>query len=134
MPGLDDLTNVTIRGRQWGAYHEDGVFVEGIAGTVPREELLQYILDQLEGISVGPGRARYVQQIEGQATTIIIVTANGGVLPADDTYIKLSGPTGPIFQGSGSGKYAINRVSTPNEIILESTPITPINLYLEFWI
>lgn len=133
MPGLDDLSSVTIRGRQWGAYHEDGVFVEGIEGRVPREELLQYILDQIEGIEVGPGRDRYVQQIEGQATVTIIVTANGGVLPADDAYIKLSGPTGPIFQGAGATKYTIDRVSTPNRLILGSVPITPINIYLEFW-
>lgn len=134
MPGLNDLINVTIRGRQWGAYHEDGVFVDGIDGPVPREELLQYILDQIEGIEVGPGRDRYVQQIEDQATTTIIVTANGGVLPAEDVYIKLSGPTGPIFQGAGAFKYTIDRASTPNRLILDSEPITPINLYLEFWI
>ncbi len=134
MPGLDDLTNVTIRGRQWGAYHEDGVFVEGIQGPVPREELLQYILDRLDSIVVGPGRDKYVQQIEGQATTIITVTANGGVLPADDVYLKLSGPTGPIFQGAGAFKYTIDRASTPHRLILGSLPITPINLYLEFWI
>lgn len=134
MPGLDDLTNVTIRGRQWGAYHEDGVFVEGIQGPVPREELLQYILDRLDSIVVGPGRDKYVQQIEGQATTSITVTENGGVLPADDVYLKLSGPTGPIFQGAGAFKYTIDRTSTPNRLILGSLPITPINLYLEFWI
>ncbi len=91
-------------------------------------------MDQLDSIVVGPGRDKYVQQIEGQATTIITVTENGGVLPADDTYIKLSGPTGPIFQGAGAFKYTIDRVSTPNRLILGSLPITPINLYLEFWI
>lgn len=133
MPGLDELSSVNIHGRQWGAYYEDGVFVEGIEGAVPREELLQYILDQIEGIEVGPGRDRFVQQIEGQATTTIIVTANGGVLPAEDVYIKLSGPTGPIFQGGGATKYTIDRVSTPNRLILGSLPITPLNLYLEFW-
>ena len=133
MPGLNDLASVTIRGRQWGAYHEDGVFVEGIEGTVPREELLQYLLDRIEGIEVGPGRARYVQQIEGQATTTIIITENGGVLPTEDVYVKLSGPTGPIFQGTGATKYTIDRTSTPNRLILGSLPITPLNLYLEFW-
>ena len=128
------MDQINIIGLQRGAYVEDEFGLEGLDGGATLVEILNELSTRIENIEIGDGRTKYVQQIEGQATDTIVVTVNGGVLPADDVYIKLSGPTGPIFQGAGAQKYTINRAASPNQLILGTTPISPINLYLEIWV
>ena len=134
MPDLSAIGQLIITGLQRGAYVEDEYNLNNLDGGVSIVDILNEIGIRLETIEIGDGRTRYVQQIENQATDTIIVTENGGILSLLDKYITLHGPTGPIFQGAGAQKYTINRAATPNELILGTTPLSPINLYLEFWV
>ena len=134
MPDLSGIDQIVIIGLQRGAYVEDEFDLEGLDGGASLVDIINELSQRIENIEVGDGRTRYVQQVESQATDTITVTANGGELPPDDAYITLHGPTGPIFQGAGAGKYTINRAASPNQLILGTTPLSPINLYLEFWI
>ena len=132
MPDLSGLDQIIINAYQRGAYVEDDFGLEGYEGDVSIIDILNEFSNRIENIEIGDGRTRYVQQIEGHTTNIITITEHGGILP-DDRYVKLSSRTGPIFQGAGAQKYIINRAVVPNQIILGTVPLGPLDFYLEFW-
>lgn len=88
MPGLNDLENVTIAGRIWGAYVEEPQFrIDGVQGRlVGLTELLTYILDNLGG---GAATAIFttIQENFSGTTYSIPLAVNNGKLPADDDHI-----------------------------------------------
>lgn len=82
----------------------------------------------------GSGLTRYIQEIPAQSTNVIVVTVNGGILPEDDNNISLYGPTAPLYKGSEPGKYTPNRSVTPNELVLATTPVVPMDFTLEMFV
>lgn len=66
--------------------------------------------------------------------TIIVVTVNGGILPTSDNGVLVSGPTGILPQGIGiTGGYTIDRVSVPNEIVLNNPVFGNILFIMQFF-
>ena len=77
---------------------------------------------------------RFRQQISAHESKVIIVTANGGILPEDDNYIEISGPSGDVFHGNGPTQCTFDRSEVPNKILLGQDPPGPTNYNLKFWI
>ncbi|MEZ4991899.1 MAG: hypothetical protein R2824_15870 [Saprospiraceae bacterium] len=88
MPGLNELENVTIAGRIWGAYVEEPQFrIDGLPDRlVGLTELLKYILDNLGGaIAV----FTTLQENFAGTTYDIPLAVNNGKLPADEDKVEV---------------------------------------------
>ncbi len=76
-----------------------------------------------------PGGSTLTQYVEAQSTTDIEITINGGELPAsDEAILVISNIGGVILPGVGDGQWQADRVSEPNQIILNTEPVTPFDL------
>ena len=94
----------------------------------------RYIYNHVENIPVetsadiGSG-ATLTQYVSDQATDEIIITINGGDLPADNSgVLVISDQGGVILPGASEGQWTADRVSDPNKIILNTVPGVPFNL------
>ncbi|PHN06167.1 hypothetical protein [Flavilitoribacter nigricans] len=88
MPGLNDLQNINISGRLYGAYQDEPSFqIAGLDGLTGLTELLQYILDTLAG--GGAAIAVYTTYQEDFTGTdfALPLAVNNGKLPADNDKI-----------------------------------------------
>ena len=87
MPGLNDLPNVNITGRLYGAYQDEPSFaLAGVDGLTGLTELLQYILDNLGGaIAV----FTTLQENFSGTTYDIPLAVNNGKLPADEDKVEV---------------------------------------------
>lgn len=81
-------------------------------------------------ISNGTGGSRTLTQyVSDQATDEIIITINGGDLPADNSGILIiTDQGGVILPGVNEGQWTADRVSVPNRILLNTVPSVPFNL------
>lgn len=89
--------------------------------------------------SVGSsGGGGVITGIERQQTTVtsgtdnIVITTNGGILPLDDSGVFISGPTGGVPIGSMTGGCTIDRVSVPNEIVLNAPVFMDVLFIMHF--
>lgn len=94
----------------------------------------RYIYNHVENIPISteadiPGGTMLTQYVSDQATDEIIITINGGDLPADNSGILIiTDQGGVILPGASEGQWTADRVSDPNKIILNTVPGVPFNL------
>ena len=89
MPDLTGLPNITIGGRIYGAYYEDGAFyIDEINKLASIDDVLNHILERINGLSAGAALFKY------QATGVNGAVDNGCFLVAtiaDATYERTGG-------------------------------------------
>lgn len=77
MPDLTGLPNITIGGRVYGAYYEDGVFwIDETSELASLDDVLNHILERINGLSAGAALFKY------QATGVGGAVDNGCFLVA----------------------------------------------------
>lgn len=97
--------------------------------TYQLQNHVPFIVANVSGGGIG-GDSVFFQVAEQQATDEIIITVNGGVLPATDDKISLIAPNGVVPDGGAFG-WTADRVSSPNKIILAVTPVEPIDILIQ---
>lgn len=108
----------------------------GILGStdfVAGEWYWNTIRNHVPSYMISASAGAFVDVFEGQATDEMEITLNGGVLPSDTSKIMVVASSLGFLANGVTEDYTLDLLSSPNKVILNFTPITPLNIAVLFF-